>query len=481
MLKKEFRALLPLWLATVAAMLLASASGRAYQSLAGLAFLLGAAALGGFSFAHEYPYRTMDSLLTLPVPRAHVWRAKMTVLLILLVSLAALGLSSQAFGRPTLLVVILAIGAAAGLSPWLALISRNALGGAVFSVSIAGILLVTAQIVGVRLYGYTSRVDDFVRSVMTVGIATLSALGVVMSWRTFARLEVAEGVGAEVVLPFLRSSSAASSRRTHPVWLLVRKELRIQALAWVVALLYIGVYIGVFAWSRDRANVANSVTILTLLYSSILALVIGSLAGGEERQTGVHDAQLLLPMRTRTQWIVKVATALGLASVLTVALPLALIAVLPPEMTAQISRRVGRGGIINPGTVVVFAFMVTLGLYVSTLVGAGLRGLIASIPVGMGFLYVSVRFIDGWSYQAAKYVRSSASDRLYYYEPLLPRNAEPYVLAVVFGLFLLVVLRLALTNYRWADRPPMRIAGHAAIALTAEMACFTLLTVLGIR
>ena len=65
MIEKEFRALLPLWLAVAAAMLVPQLLGRGYQYLAAPAFIIGAAALGSLSFGHEYVYRTVGLVLTL--------------------------------------------------------------------------------------------------------------------------------------------------------------------------------------------------------------------------------------------------------------------------------------------------------------------------------------------------------------------------------------------------------------------------------
>jgi hypothetical protein len=49
------------------------------------------------------------------------------------------------------------------------------------------------------------------------------------------------------------------------------------------------------------------------------SIVIGSMASAEERQLGVSEWQLLLPMPARLQWIVKAAVTLGLTGVLVLA------------------------------------------------------------------------------------------------------------------------------------------------------------------
>ena len=470
MIEKEFRALLPLWLAAVSGMLLARAAGQPFESLGAVAFVLGAAALGGFAFGHEYVYRTMPLLLAQPVPRHRVWLAKMAVLAIFLSGLIAAGIFSQPFGRamPFASASVLALAAALGIAPWLALVSRSALGGGVFTVSIAGMLMVTAQLIGMRLHGLGQQTDDFIRTLIWAGILGLSAVGLILGWRTFANLEAIEGRGAEVTLPFSGVTSAVSTpRRSRPIWRLVSKELRLQQMTWVLAAIYAVSYFSVVLFTTDRTQVDGSVMLITLLHTGVISLMIGALAGGEERHLGVHDAQLLLPVSSRRQWLVKIAACLALGVVLTIVLPAILTIVLQPEGV----RLVGRRGLIEPSTFMLLLSLVTLGLYVSVVAGSGVRGLIAAIPVGMAMVYLFGQFILPLAVRV---------DRWIPFDPA-PRNSEGSIIAVAFGLFLVVVLRLALTNYRWLNRSPLHLARHAAIAVVALTACFVLLAAIGIR
>src|SRR5258708_25517130 len=65
-----------------------------------------------------------------------------------------------------------------------------------------------------------------------------------MSWGMFRRLEAIEGAGRGVRLPewlnaITAPAATAAGGKGHPVWLLVKKELRLQQLALVVAALYV--------------------------------------------------------------------------------------------------------------------------------------------------------------------------------------------------------------------------------------------------
>ena len=64
---KEGRALAPIWLGTV--LLIVAATTAGMLSIALLAFIFGAAALGVFSIGHEYAHRTLTSFLAQPLNR----------------------------------------------------------------------------------------------------------------------------------------------------------------------------------------------------------------------------------------------------------------------------------------------------------------------------------------------------------------------------------------------------------------------------
>ena len=69
--------------------------------------------------------------------------------------------------------------------------------------------------------------------------------GAIAGWRTFMRLEAVDGRGPEIHLPaWLRRSDVstpdvAGATRRHAVWLLVKKELHLQEMAFVVAGLHV--------------------------------------------------------------------------------------------------------------------------------------------------------------------------------------------------------------------------------------------------
>jgi hypothetical protein len=104
-------------------------------------------------------------------------------------------------------------------------------------------LLVGSEFVAIAVYGL-GQIDkqvpqQFRMEIVWGGMLVLCAVGAVSTWRTFMTLEAIEGSQSDLRLPRLFEGGNAVSRRRHPVWNLVRKELRLQQLTFAVSALYI--------------------------------------------------------------------------------------------------------------------------------------------------------------------------------------------------------------------------------------------------
>ena len=389
---KEIRALLPLWLGC-AALVWISAAGDQFWFRAGfLAYLLGSAALGASSMGHEYTNRTLPMLLSVPASRRHMFAMKACVLLAMLASLAAIAvvrLPVAPAGRElkdTALVGLLSLLSSAFLAPWLTMVCRNVIAGAVFSLSIPAAVLVGSELLALVITGQVdSPASQSLRmQILWTVTLLLSAIGAVSSWRTFMRLEASEGPHAEFRLPRLirRSASIASAheelRRIHPVWSLLRKELHLQQLTFVTSALYVCAWIATLVGRRMTGikDVEDALLILTVVHGAIVALLSGSLASAEERHLGVLGSQLLLPMSTVQQWAVKVATVFALCVVLAMALPAALILIF------GLARSIN----FNVPFAATVLMLAALSLYVSSLSSSGVKALIISGPVALSLL-----------------------------------------------------------------------------------------------
>jgi hypothetical protein len=151
------------------------------------------------------------------------------------------------------------------------------------------------------------------------------------------------------------------------VWLLVKKELRLQQMTFAATGVCTVIWIGIAASTRIIPGFHGfPIAAVAILYGGLLAMLIGALASAEERQIGTHEWQVLLPMAAWQQWAVKVGTVLGLAAVFSYAIPVAL-------AYGTVS--------VNPWHAGVIVLLATCSLYVSSLCRSGLRALIISGPL----------------------------------------------------------------------------------------------------
>jgi hypothetical protein len=475
MIAKELRALLPLFAASVATMVLASRLGREFVPMAVPAFLLGSAALGAWSIGHEYSHRTLGALLTLPVPRARIWTTKLAVTAPMLVALALVALwvfsgasqqSGVAVGMATYFLPTIA---ALCITPWLTMASRSAVGGALFTTSIAAIFVIAGDWIGIRKYGYTRDVDAFRMQFLWWTMGALSVIGAVYGWRMFSRLQAIDGGGTAFHLRFGRGAAEISPTavRRHTCWLLIKKELRLQQLSWIVAAIYALIYVAVVVARRGDRDADNYVTLITIVHGMVQAMLVGSLASAEERHTGMHDTQLLLPVSSARQWMMKAAVTMAHAAVLTIALPLLLSAVLPVNGVAPF----GRHGFVQPKTIAGVMALTCLCLYVSTLTASGLRALMLSIPLAFAVLWFVMKVGTRVSWEAYKWYWVSDGT------PMAANgvwmSADRFFRAGNLAIGALILWR-ALAHYRWSDRRPARLAADAAIVAAAILAYFAL-------
>jgi hypothetical protein len=277
---------------------------------------------------------------------------------------------------------------------------------------------------------------------LVAGTQGLAAIAAVMCGVTFMRLESVEGRGSHLSMPF--TGDPAIARTTHRVWLLVRKELGLQQLALALGVLYVVIWLAVVAMTQGKSGPVDPrdtelLGAVMLMYSAMLALLIGALASAEERQLGTADWQTLLPMPSWQQWLIKVAVALALAMLLSLGLPALLL--------SMSGREIG----VGPWFVAEIVMLTVSALYVSSLCGSGLRALVFSLAPA-----AAVTFAAGW----LPHLRGS---------PALP--------LVVLAVFMTLALYFALHNHRTAERGARRVLLQlfcltGCAALTAVLAEF---------
>lgn len=427
---KEAHVLLPLWLGCLAGLVCLAGMGATTELGDGGAHALGmfifggaSVTLGALSIGHEYTHRTLAQLLSQPVPRARLFLVKQSVLAVMLLVLAAAAWGTVVYPtRVTSMIVPLAVLCGLGLAPLLTMVTRNPLAGIVFTMSIPGMVWLP--------------IDWFVAEPLKLAVfwramVALCTIAGVLGWRTFIRLEAKEGRGPHVHMEWSSADAVAvPARRRHPIWWLAKKELRVQQMTFVLFAIYLLGSLKLFGHVSEV--VADVHGALTGLYSGILALLIGSLGSAEEREHGTLESQLLLPIASSTQWMVKAGVALGLALVLAVGVPALLIA----------SR--GRALRINEWYVCGILILTVTGLYISSLSSTGLRALLLSVLATLFVIPVFTLISAGHRHLTA-----------------LP--------AVLLAGLLFVALWFGFENHRSADRSARR-TGRQILVMTGCLA-----------
>ena len=490
LVQKELRALAPVFLATGGLMLLCATGAQPGLLTLGLgAYVLGVSALGALSIGHEFSCDTIGQLLTQPGHRSRLLMIKLMVLAALLTLLAtataiALWPSASRLGygeayteplrSPIVLIPALL---AAFVAPLLTMLSRSAIAGTVFTVGIyAGLWLIAPGFTSPAFTEETVDIGFYAGTMLciAVGVSALSAVaGAVM----FNRLEF---TGSHSAMAWTASRSSDASRAQalpasgHPAGALLRKELRLQTVSFVIAGLYVTL------WALYALTGSHSTEVMyafeggTLLYQFILAMLIGAPASAEERGLGTLHWQMLQPYAAWKQWTIKAATALTLTSVLVVALP-ALSAI-----DADIVDRFWLGLRIDGGSLAFLIDNWRLWIYVTTLIALTVTGLFASTfnrsslhaLLTTGVLAVIGALAFRAAFAAGSYAVWIGLDLNKFYNDYALRGPvdanfstwgmDDYVLAKVITLgvitvavvgFLLLLLKLGLTNHRAAETP----------------------------
>jgi hypothetical protein len=405
---KETRALLVPWLACMALLGAGVVSeSRLAEPLSILVFIGGACALGAASLGHEYTAGTLASMLAQPVGRVRLLAVKTAVLAAMLTCLFAIFSAVPRFTADPMASVV-GVAAISGLclAPFFTILTRSALAGAVFGISLLGMIWVLLGL-------FTPQ--QFAEETFWQLAAMLGVAAVALTWREFLRLEAIDGRGTHVHVHMPWDKASAVSRVRHSAWAVVRKELGLQQIAFVLAAIYfVGAVRVVGHVSPTARDISGG---LTVLYSGMLALLIGSVASAEERQLGTLEWQQLLPMATWKQWVLKSGTVIGLALLLGVALPAAVL--------------LGTSGVLRIGGwyvafVVLFA---AIGLYVSSLSASSLRALLLSAALPLGAI------------AAMSMIRISP----------VQWSLTPIRVGLL-AAFVALLLRLAFDNHRTADR-----------------------------
>ena len=469
---KEARAQAPVLAASLLAVAAAAAFTR-FRMFGPYAYLLGAAALGALSIGHEYSHRTLGTLLAQPVPRLRLLLAKLAVLTPMLIVLSAVAVAvTEMRADAALAYAVLPVLAGLFVAPWLTMVCRGPLAGAVFTLTLPGLILSTTALAYLVWYGHGPG-QGFDVLVASRGTLAVCLIGSVMTWPAFRRLEAIEGAFPEVRLPawFGRRDTAGlaapASRARSVVMALVMKELRLQQMAFVVmGIVPIGWLALTLSLRPKGVDTEEIFVALMLPCGALVAMLIGALASAEERRLGTLEWQLLLPLAAWRQWAIKVAVVVSLALLL----PLGVPALLAALSGARVF------GWLSPTFAAVVVALAIGSLYVSSLSGSGVAALLAAAPavLGAGLLLELLLAYQG------RVVLEVAARAFGWKSPRIAPSADSMrAYSAVWWLISAAVVGLlawfGLSNHRSADRASARLRTQVVWLVVAVTAAVTVL------
>ena len=135
------------------------------------------------------------------------------------------------------------------VAPWLTMVCRNALAGVVFALAIPATVWLASDLTAAMAYGgelaTTVEARELALGIFWRGIVIVCAMAAVASWWMFIRLEAIESRGMELTPPAWVPGLSGRARampaappaftRRPAMWLLVKKELRLQQLTFAVS------------------------------------------------------------------------------------------------------------------------------------------------------------------------------------------------------------------------------------------------------
>jgi ABC-type transport system involved in multi-copper enzyme maturation permease subunit len=350
-LLKELRTLMPgALVALVVPALLTMRDERETAEFALWAYNFGCLLMGATVFGSEFEQGTIAGLLGQPLTRRGLFLEKLGILGLLL-AFALLNLvlclmtmnSGLQFNLETVLWIVLVPIFALGSGPLFSLLSRSTLAGLIFSVAVPGMLCLGAMLALQLAYRIkhpgVELPEVWFQRVLVIGIPVYLLVSSVLGWLTFRGLEVREGGaggrGRSQLNPFVRPVDAAF-RRLFPViggtGQLVRKELLLHVIPWLIASLMVGLWLLWLAlryFTKDEATREIYQLPTLMVFAGLLGagiiIATGLACVAEERELGTLEWQLTQPASLRRQWWVKLAVAGFLAVMLGVLLPGALL------------------------------------------------------------------------------------------------------------------------------------------------------------
>lgn len=493
LIRKEVRALLPVWATTMAlavvllipdstrdALGLPRFTQQLFLSIALVSLAMTPIVLGALSTGHDFAHRTWSLTLTLPVRRSRLFVVKTAVLVGMVVPLWVVSLivysgehllfasMISTMALPARLVhpaILMPLIGGLTLAPWFALLTRSVVVGSGLAVA-ALAALYQVSVIGVA--AFTGLRSDHGAGIGAAGVlavwqgATL-LVAVAGAWglqRAFVGGEATEP-GARNIADWRGRQQAARAHREGPrrsaAVMLARKELRLQMpTAMVAGLFAVGWLLA--TWRLDTP--VGWFEAMAMLAAVVIALLAGASACAEERQLGTIEVQMLLPVSALRQWLIKVGVVVAVVVILGLGVPIALSALSSSEVMAKVWSIYGPRN--RDPLLVALGALTVVALYVSSLSRGGMHAFITACAVAAGAIPLAqVTAIAAETLLHLFESYSGARQGLGYPMHDLRQLFDALMLSLL-GVICLMALRFAYQNHRYLDRSLRRTVRQVA-------------------
>ncbi len=350
---KEIRSLGPFWIAAFLLpviplfWLVAAPQAAAVWSITG--YVLGCALLACASFSTEWNHQTMDLLLAQPVSRRQIWRNKMSMLRMALLTLLPASafalmnsggeLGTVGEGIFALFWLIFPIVWALSAGPFMSLTMGNGIAAVVSTLGAPLMWVVTVLLLMPKDMGPGASEANAVFCVFGLPLLLMAIAIHQMGKNQFLNLQTSGFPSAAIRMPawmpWIGRTGAAATAQPHiqgNAWgRILAKEFRLHDVSYIIAgfmilasgllMAYNPIYVRTVPEPRDDQIIMNLVIVVVFICGLIIPFTVGAGVVAEERQMGVLDWHLTLPPSHRKQWLIKIAVAYAHCIVLGIVLP----------------------------------------------------------------------------------------------------------------------------------------------------------------
>ena len=356
---KDLRLLMP---PAVGTLVIPAALHDDLSDLAVILHCLGCVWMGATVFGAEFEHRTLGPLLTQPISRRRIFWEKTGILAVLCGAAWVNTTASleKVQGSTDWVIRVAAPALAVSTGPLFSLLGRGTLAGMVFTATAPMLFLLGSMMVSVLIQSgmpvlsvpptavQLKAIEPYNRALASWGEcqpwlrALYLAAGPLLGWLRFRSLAWQDGAAVSrppagsatsraLLTRLLRILVPGSSPTAH----LVRKEIRLHAIPWMIAALSTGLWI---LWMiarrmapegelKDGLNDFSPITLIGGMLGVVALVTAGAGSVAEERALGTLDWQVTQPVSGRRQWWIKSLVAVATGLVTGLLIPATLLAV----------------------------------------------------------------------------------------------------------------------------------------------------------